>query len=62
MRKAFAYVDVILLPQIDGRHLLTASLMSAPAAVAISKLNFPETEESVFKSEDDCTLEHADIR
>jgi len=51
----FAY-PLFVLVGVDGRHLLTASIMSAPAAVAISKLNFPETEESKFKS-DDCYFE-----
>ena len=31
--------------------------MSAPAAVAIAKLNFPETEESVLKEPEDVRLE-----
>ena len=30
---------------------MTAALMSAPAAVAVAKLNFPETERSVFAVE-----------
>ena len=36
---------------VNPQHLLTAVVMSAPAAVAISKLNFPETEESYYKDE-----------
>ena len=36
---------------VNPQHLLTAAVMSAPAAVAISKLNFPETEESYYKDE-----------
>lgn len=31
---------------IDGTALLAASIMSAPAALAISKLSYPEVEES----------------
>jgi len=52
----FAY-PLFVIVGVDARHLLTASLMSAPAAVAISKLSFPETEQSHFKSEEDCTLD-----
>ena len=36
---------------VNPQHLLMAAVMSAPAAVAISKLNFPETEESYYKDE-----------
>ena len=36
---------------VNPQHLLTAAVMSAPAAVAISKLNLPETEESVYSDE-----------
>ncbi len=36
---------------VSPQHLLTAAVMSAPAAVAISKLNYPETQESHFKDE-----------
>jgi len=32
-------------------HILTASIMSAPAALCMSKLFFPETEESKTTSE-----------
>lgn len=31
---------------IDAAHLLSASIMSAPAALAFSKLFYPETEAS----------------
>jgi pyrimidine nucleoside transport protein len=31
---------------IDGSHLLTASVMSAPAALAFAKLFYPETKKS----------------
>ena len=33
-------------------HLLSASMMSAPAALAFSKLFYPETEESQTKAKD----------
>ena len=36
--------------QANPQHLITGAVMSAPAAVAISKLNYPETEESKFKN------------
>ncbi|KAF1386703.1 hypothetical protein PFLUV_G00097650 [Perca fluviatilis] len=36
---------------IDPSALISASVMAAPCALAISKLSYPETEESPFKSE-----------
>ncbi|KAJ3596787.1 hypothetical protein NHX12_003188 [Muraenolepis orangiensis] len=36
---------------IDASSLISASVMAAPCALAISKLLYPETEESKFKSE-----------
>lgn len=36
--------------QIDASSLISASVMAAPCALAISKLSYPETEESPFKS------------
>ncbi len=36
--------------QIDASSLIAASVMAAPCALAMSKLSYPETEESVFKS------------
>ena len=41
---------------IDPTHLIAASVMSAPAALAISKLMYPETEESKLVTEDDVRL------
>uniref|UniRef100_A0A671XM92 Sodium/nucleoside cotransporter n=1 Tax=Sparus aurata TaxID=8175 RepID=A0A671XM92_SPAAU len=38
---------------IDASSLISASVMAAPCALAISKLSYPETEESPFKSEDE---------
>ncbi|KAM9854772.1 sodium/nucleoside cotransporter 1 [Aulostomus maculatus] len=35
---------------IDASSLISASVMAAPCALAISKLSYPETEESPFKS------------
>lgn len=37
--------------QIDASSLISASVMAAPCALAISKLSYPETEESPFKAE-----------
>ena len=42
---------------ISPSHLLTASVMSAPAALAMAKLFYPETEESKLNTKDDITLE-----
>ncbi|XP_029009151.1 sodium/nucleoside cotransporter 1 [Betta splendens] len=36
---------------IDASSLISASVMAAPCALAISKLSYPETEESPFKSD-----------
>ncbi|XP_040894155.1 sodium/nucleoside cotransporter 1 isoform X2 [Toxotes jaculatrix] len=36
---------------IDASSLISASVMAAPCALAISKLSYPETEQSIFKSE-----------
>nr|XP_054775167.1 solute carrier family 28 member 3-like [Lytechinus pictus] len=41
---------------IDATHLITASVMSAPAALAISKLFYPETEKSKHITEKDMVL------
>uniref|UniRef100_A0AAX7TQR7 Sodium/nucleoside cotransporter n=1 Tax=Astatotilapia calliptera TaxID=8154 RepID=A0AAX7TQR7_ASTCA len=38
---------------IDASSLISASVMAAPCALAISKLSYPETEESRFKSNDE---------
>ncbi|XP_076588586.1 sodium/nucleoside cotransporter 1 [Chaetodon auriga] len=37
---------------IDASSLISASVMAAPCALAISKLSYPETEESPFKSDE----------
>jgi concentrative nucleoside transporter, CNT family len=56
-----AYVGMLVafFPDIAG-HLIAASVMSAPAALAISKVMFPETEESVTKGEVRIQLERTD--
>ncbi len=43
----------VSLVQNSPQHLITAALMSAPAAVAIAKLNYPETEATKFRTEED---------
>lgn len=35
----------------DPSHLITSSVMAAPASLAFSKLMYPETEESKTKAE-----------
>ena len=35
---------------VDPKHLLTASVMNAPAALAMSKLMYPETQKSKTSS------------
>jgi len=42
------------------QHLLSAAVMSAPATIAICKLNYPETEESTTKNLDEIKLSHSD--
>ncbi|XP_076847210.1 sodium/nucleoside cotransporter 1 isoform X2 [Brachyhypopomus gauderio] len=42
---------------IDESSLIAASVMAAPCALAISKLSYPETEESKFKSDQGVKLE-----
>jgi concentrative nucleoside transporter, CNT family len=56
-----AYVGMLIafFPNIAG-HLIAASVMSAPAALAISKVLFPETEESVTKGEVRIEVEKTD--
>ena len=56
-----AYVGMLIayFPNIAG-HLIAASVMSAPAALAISKLMYPETEESVTRGEMKIELEKVD--
>jgi len=39
------------------QYLISASVMSAPATIAVSKLAYPETEESVTKTQEDVKLE-----
>ncbi|CAN5898582.1 NupC/NupG family nucleoside CNT transporter [soil metagenome] len=56
-----AYVGMLIafFPDIAG-HLIAASVMSAPAALAISKIMYPETEESLTRGEIRVELEKID--
>lgn len=56
-----AYVGMLVayFPNIAG-HLIAASVMSAPAAVAISKIMFPEKEEAATRGEMRLELEKTD--
>lgn len=42
--------------QIDASSLISASVMAAPCALALSKLSYPETEESRFNSDKNITV------
>ncbi|XP_060589512.1 sodium/nucleoside cotransporter 2-like [Ruditapes philippinarum] len=42
---------------VPANHLLSASVMSAPAALAISKLSYPETEKTKAKKDDFAKME-----
>jgi CNT family concentrative nucleoside transporter len=57
-----AYVGMLVayFPDIAG-HLIAASVMSAPAALAISKVMYPETEEPVTRGELRVELERPDV-
>jgi CNT family concentrative nucleoside transporter len=56
-----AYVGMLVayFPNIAG-HLIAASVMSAPAALAISKVMYPETEESPTRGQMKIELENVD--
>jgi concentrative nucleoside transporter, CNT family len=56
-----AYVGMLasFFPDIAG-HLIAASVMSAPAALALSKLMYPETEEPLTRGEMKIQLEKVD--
>jgi concentrative nucleoside transporter, CNT family len=56
-----AYVGMLIafFPDIAG-HLIAASVMSAPAALAISKVMYPETEESVTRGDIRVQMERTD--
>lgn len=43
---------MVCLLQIDAASLIAASVMAAPCALAMSKLVYPEVEESKFKGKE----------
>ncbi|KAM9808029.1 sodium/nucleoside cotransporter 1 [Neosynchiropus ocellatus] len=45
---------------IDASSLISASVMAAPCALAFSKLSYPETEESAFKSDENIKIDSGD--
>ncbi|XP_012588147.1 PREDICTED: sodium/nucleoside cotransporter 1 [Condylura cristata] len=47
---------------IDAASLVAASVMAAPCALALSKLVYPEVEESKFKSEEGVKLSYGDAQ
>lgn len=57
-----AYVGMLVafFPDVAG-HLIAASVMSAPAALAISKVMYPETETSATEGEIRVELENPDV-
>jgi len=48
----------VTLTQASPEHLLSAAIMSAPAALALAKLSYPETEESHTKTQEDVYIEN----
>ncbi|XP_041367797.1 solute carrier family 28 member 3-like isoform X2 [Gigantopelta aegis] len=52
----------IFIGMIPANHLLSASVMSAPAALAMSKLMCPETEEPIISADDYGTMEDSEDR
>ena len=46
------FICCILLHQVPANHLLTASVMAAPAALAMSKLSYPELAVSKTSAQD----------
>lgn len=49
-------VTPISLLQIDAASLIAASVMAAPCALALSKLVYPEVEESKFRNKEGVQL------
>ena len=46
------WLHVYIFHQVPANHLLSASIMSAPAALAMAKLFWPETKKTKSKAED----------
>ena len=55
------HVWPLFILQAPAQHLLSAAVMSAPAVIAITKLNYPETRESKTKKVEDVTLETGSV-
>jgi len=55
----FAFATFVMFGA-PAEYLISASVMSAPASIAISKLNFPEVEESQTKTQADIQLDNGD--
>ncbi|XP_063969855.1 solute carrier family 28 member 3-like isoform X1 [Lytechinus pictus] len=54
---AGSVLGAYVLSGISAAHLVSASVMSAPAALAVSKLFYPETEKSKTANSDNLTIE-----
>nr|XP_008510893.1 PREDICTED: sodium/nucleoside cotransporter 1 isoform X2 [Equus przewalskii] len=52
----------IFVSQIDAASLIAASVMAAPCALALSKLVYPEVEESKFRSEEGVKLTYGEAQ
>ncbi|XP_070956880.1 sodium/nucleoside cotransporter 1 isoform X2 [Macaca nemestrina] len=52
----------IFVSQIDATSLIAASVMAAPCALALSKLVYPEVEESKFRREEGMKLTYGDAQ
>ncbi|XP_071506310.1 solute carrier family 28 member 3-like [Diadema antillarum] len=59
---AGSVLGAFVLSGISATHLIAASVMSAPAALAVSKLIYPETEESQTVTVEDVKLPKGDER
>ncbi|XP_069322668.1 sodium/nucleoside cotransporter 1-like [Eulemur rufifrons] len=59
---AFSALGAYIFFGIDAASLIAASVMAAPCALALSKLVYPEVEESKFKSEEGVKLTYGDAR
>jgi pyrimidine nucleoside transport protein len=59
---AGSYIALLVEVGASPEHLLSAAIMSAPAALGIAKLSYPETEVSHTKTEDDVYMEKTPAR
>lgn len=56
---AGSYIALLIQVGASPEHLISAAIMSAPAALAMAKLSYPEIEVSHTKTEDDVQMEKA---